>query len=94
MTVRFVSARTTTSGSPIIQRYINMSQPENEKVTKNNDRLFSIYEAHLKKPNIKDYADTAAKLAAWLSDPKAYYTAARPKVRPPHLCPDACQRIS
>ncbi len=33
-------------------------------------------------PNIKNYADTAAKLSAWLSDPKAYYAVARPKVGP------------
>lgn len=59
-----------------------MSQPPgNENVARNNDRLFSIYEDHLKIPNVKDYGDTATKLAAWLGDSKAYYTAARPRVR-------------
>ncbi|KAF9452865.1 hypothetical protein P691DRAFT_803147 [Macrolepiota fuliginosa MF-IS2] len=58
-----------------------MSQPPaNENVTKNNDRLFSIYEAHLETPNVKDYAGTVAKLAAWLGDSKAYYHAARPRI--------------
>jgi hypothetical protein len=58
-----------------------MSQPpDNEKVTKNNERLFSIYENHLRSPNVKDYTETAAKLIVWLGNSKAYYTTARPMV--------------
>jgi hypothetical protein len=54
--------------------------PANEIVARNNERLFLLYENQLKKQTLKDYADTAIKLAAWLSDSKAYYTAARPQV--------------
>jgi hypothetical protein len=52
----------------------------NESVAKNNERLFKMYEKNLKVPSIKEYADTVVKLATWLGDSKAYYTAARPNV--------------
>ncbi|KXN90503.1 hypothetical protein AN958_04175 [Leucoagaricus sp. SymC.cos] len=52
----------------------------NTNVTKNNERIFGIYETHLRSQNMKEYADTATRLGAWLSDSKAYYAAARPKV--------------
>ncbi|XP_006458280.1 hypothetical protein AGABI2DRAFT_115293 [Agaricus bisporus var. bisporus H97] len=58
-----------------------MSQPaDNDKVTKHNERLFGIYENHLKSSNVKDYTETATRLTSWLGDTKAYYAAARPMI--------------
>ena len=51
-------------------------------VTQSNERLFKLYEKSLGRPVTKEYVETAIKLAIWLGDVKAYYTAARPNVCP------------
>ena len=48
--------------------------------TINNAQLFAIYTEKLRSHNPQVYATFAAKLANWLSDDRAYYGDARPKV--------------
>ena len=53
-----------------------------DRVTQSNERLFKLYEKNLGRSGTEKYGETATKLAAWLSNSKAYYTAARPNVCP------------
>jgi len=53
-----------------------------DRVTQSNERLFKLYEKNLGQLGTKEFVETAIKLAAWLSNAKAYYTAARPNVCP------------
>lgn len=45
-----------------------------------NSRLFSNYKQKLSAGNIQQYNEYALRMCRWLSDEKAYYTAARPDV--------------
>lgn len=48
-----------------------------------NERTFPIFAKKLASKDFKEYVTTARKLATWLGSEKAYYPAARPKVRSP-----------
>lgn len=57
-----------------------MTAPVSAQAMENNQRLFFRYAKVFKENDIAPYAIHAHKLAAWLRDSKAYYTAARPEV--------------
>lgn len=46
-----------------------------------NEKIFPIFAKKLASGDAQDFANTARKLAVWLGSEKAYYAAARPKVR-------------
>jgi hypothetical protein len=58
-----------------------MTAPVSAQAMENNQRLFLRYAKVFKENDAVPYAIHAHKLAAWLRDSKAYYTAARPEVR-------------
>jgi len=58
-----------------------MTAPVSAQAMENNQRLFVRYAKVFKDNDVVPYAIHAHKLAAWLRDSKAYYTAARPEVR-------------
>lgn len=46
-----------------------------------NERIFPIFAKKLSSKDTKEFVNTAHKLTVWLGSEKAYYPAARPKVR-------------
>lgn len=46
-----------------------------------NEKIFPVFARKLASGDSKDYVHTVQKLTVWLGSEKAYYAAARPKVR-------------
>ncbi|KAI0046562.1 hypothetical protein FA95DRAFT_1355177 [Auriscalpium vulgare] len=46
-----------------------------------NQKVFPVFARKLSNPEQKNYVDACKRLGTWLGDAKAYYSAARPKVR-------------
>lgn len=67
-----------------------MTAPVSAQATENNHRLFVRYAKVFKENDVVAYAMHAHKLATWLRDSKAYYTAARPEVRLFTFCDFLC----
>jgi hypothetical protein len=63
------------------QHKTTMAVPVSAQATENNQRLFVRYAKVFRENDVVAYTVHAHKLAAWLRDSKAYYTAARPEVR-------------
>ena len=52
----------------------------NEQITQRNEMLFNSFRKKFQSLVEKDYIDSVHKFKSWLSDRRAYYDAARPRV--------------
>ena len=58
-----------------------MSVPQRSSAVTQNEKVFPILKQRLASRNIDEYLVTTNKLKSWLKSERAYYPAARPKVR-------------